>query len=299
MIIKYLNKLANKLQTIEYQLNVEKVRYANVNDECKKNIVISIMFLFLNASNIVLNNLLEQNFQIINSFVFVIMLILMCYSSKLWNFELCPEKNVIRKLVYFQIVIRFVMIASLFVILQQPEVYRVLVICMSISDLLLNVLIKLGCKNIVVEKNKSIFKDDITDWDIRNIDKIAGSVSYGGFLLYLFALTISMESEVLVALGIKICIFIGVICTVNNKIAGAYEDINIHKRKTRVINIFLLLGAIINCFGVLFEDNHIKDLFVMFGILCMFPLCNEYAAIGNKVKKIRYEQEINKSQANK
>lgn len=294
MIIQYLNKLLNKFQTIEYRLNVEKVRYANVNDEYKKNMIISIIFLFLNVSNIVVSTILGHDLKILNALIFVIMLILMCCSSRLWNFELCPEKIVIRKFVNSQIIIRFIMIVSLFGVLKYPEAYYMLVICLTMLDALLNILIKMRCRNIVVDNSKSVFKDLITDWDVRNIDKIAGSISYGVCLLYIIGLTISMETDILAVLGKKICIFIGVVYFVNYKIAAAYESIHIYRKKAFVINVFLILGGVMNCLEILFEQYCVKDISVLFGILCMFPLCNEYAAIANRVKMIRYEQEHEK-----
>lgn len=294
MIIQYLNKLLNKLQTIEYRMNVEKVRYADVNDEYKKNMVISVIFLFLNVSNIVVSIIFGHDLQILNALIFVIMLILMCCSSRLWNFELCPEKIVIRKFVNIQIIIRFIMIVSLFGVLEYPEAYYMLVICLTMLDGLLNILIKMRCRNIVVENSKSIFKDHITDWDVRNVDKIAESVSYGVCLLYIIGLTISMEADILAVLGIKICIFIGVIYIVNNKIAAAYESMHIYRKKAVVINVFLILGGVINCLEILFEQYCIKDISVLLGILCMFPLCNEYASIANRIKMIRYEQKYEK-----
>lgn len=219
-----LRRVLYRLQRIEHKLNVENTRYVNVDVECKKNNVISLIFFILNILTIIINNIQIHMVNIFNMFVFVVMMILMIYSSRIWNFSVCPEKFKIKRLVHTQIVIRFIMIANLCVVLPFRQYFFVVAICLSVVDTILNMIINTKGRTIVMKNGVSIFKKDISNWEFNNIKNITASVTYGGVLLYVISVSLVAEISLSNILLMKVYMFIVSLYFISKKLSNAYEN---------------------------------------------------------------------------
>lgn len=302
---KILRNIINKMQGVEYRLNIESVRYTSIKDECKKNSILSVIFLLINVALAIGSNIYIECTNVLSAISFIIMICCMLYSSKLWNFALCPEKYNIKKYVNIQIVIRFIMIIILNIINYSKLYFIIIASILNLFDCLLNVIIRFKGNKIVIKNNVSVFREEITQWEIDNLDKITNSITYGGVIIYIASIAVSIEMDVATSLIAKISMLIFSLYAINKKLIIGYENKDNGNKKILIINIFLIIGFFINIVGITLGNIYfldvysnikgVKELSVLIPMMFLLPLCNEYARIGNKIKKIRYEMEIQKT----
>ena len=178
---KILNNINQFLTRICKHIDLNHIIKNSVIWEAKVNCIVSILILIFNIISVVLFNYKSLIYIPVLNFFAILVLIL--FTSFLWNFDLCPEKKILKNSVNIQSGIRILMpvIYCVGYIINNFTLFVVLIAAFSFLDIFLMTYIKISSAKIKITHTKIC--EEISDWEKENYNKITDSISYFGIIV--------------------------------------------------------------------------------------------------------------------